>query len=109
IKTLSMTDGLQVRAKNTEKLEPGIAFARAAKCLALSHLEHTNAVEIAKGLFEGQDGVIAATQQLVRKAAVAPATTTDTTSAKPLVGEESSVFADFVEYLRPQTILGRFG
>jgi len=30
-KSLEMTSGLQVRAKNTQKLEPGIAFARAAK------------------------------------------------------------------------------
>src|SRR5688572_9322698 len=34
-----------VRAKNTQKLEPGIAFARAAKCLALGHLEHRSAVD----------------------------------------------------------------
>lgn len=101
--------GIQVRAKNTQKLEPGIAFARAAKCLALGHMEHRDAITIAKSLYDGQDGVIAATQRLVTKAAVAPATTTDATWAKPLVGEESSAFADFVEYLRPTTILGRFG
>lgn len=107
--TADATAAIPVRAKNTQKLEPGIAFARAAKCLALSHLEHTNAVDIAKSLFNGQDQVIAATQRLVRKAAVAAATTTDSTWAGPLVGEETSVFADFVEYLRPQTLLGRFG
>lgn len=107
--TADATAAIPVRAKNTQKLEPGIAFARAAKCLALSHLEHTNAVDIAKSMFNGQDQVIAATQRLVRKAAVAAATTTDSTWAGPLVGEETSVFADFVEYLRPQTLLGRFG
>lgn len=107
--TADATAAIPVRAKNTQKLEPGIAFARAAKCLALSHLEHTNAVDIAKSLFNGQDQVIAATQRLVRKAAVAAATTTDSTWAGALVGEETSVFADFVEYLRPQTLLGRFG
>jgi HK97 family phage major capsid protein/HK97 family phage prohead protease len=101
--------GLQVRAKNTQKLEPGVAFARAAKCLALGHLEHRNAIEIAKSLYDGQDSIIAATQRLVTKAAVAPATTSDSTWAGPLVGDETSVYADFVEYLRPQTIMGRFG
>ncbi len=100
---------VQVRAKNTQKLEPGIAFARAAKCLALGHLEHRDAIGIAKSLYEGQDSIIAATQRLVTKAAVAAATTSDATWAGPLVGDETSVFADFVEYLRPQTILGRFG
>ncbi|HGM6583364.1 phage major capsid protein [Pseudomonas aeruginosa] len=108
VKTLDMKE-VQVRAKNTQKLEPGIAFARAAKCLALGHLEHRDAIGIAKSLYEGQDSIIAATQRLVTKAAVAAATTSDATWAGPLVGDETSVFADFVEYLRPQTILGRFG
>lgn len=109
INTLDTKGGLQVRAKNTQKLEPGIAFARAAKCLALGHLEHRDAITIAKSLYDGQEGVIAATQRLVTKAAVAAATTSDSTWAGPLVGDETNVFADFVEYLRPQTILGRFG
>jgi HK97 family phage prohead protease len=109
VRTLDIGTGLQVRAKNTQKLEPGIAFARAAKCLALGHLEHRDAISIAKTIYEGQDGVIAATQRLVTKAAVAPATTTHATWAGPLVGDETSVFADFVEYLRPMTILGKFG
>lgn len=108
IQTLDVKE-LQVRAKNTQKLEPGIAFARAAKCLALGHLEHRDAIGIAKALYDGQDSIIAATQRLVTKAAVAAATTSDATWAGPLVGDETNVFADFVEYLRPQTILGRFG
>lgn len=108
IQTLDMKE-LQVRVKNTQKLEPGIAFARAAKCLALGHLEHRDAIGIAKALYDGQDSIIAATQRLVTKAAVAAATTSDATWAGPLVGDETNVFADFVEYLRPQTILGRFG
>ena len=109
VKNLGQQAGVQVRAKNTQKLEPGIAFARAAKCLALGHLEHRDAIGIAKALYDGQDSVIAATQRLVTKAAVAAATTSDATWAGPLVGDETSVFADFVAYLRPQTILGRFG
>lgn len=100
---------LGVQVKNTQKLEPGIAFARAAKCLALGHLEHRDSVQIAKSMYDGQDSVIAATQRLVTKAAVPAATTTNATWAGALVGEEGGVFADFVEYLRPQTILGRFG
>lgn len=108
-RTMDIGTGLQVRAKNTQKLEPGMAFARAAKCLALGHLEHRNATDIAKALYDGQEGIITATERLVTKAAVAAGTTTQATWAAPLVGEETSVFADFVEFLRPQTILGRFG
>lgn len=109
IKTLDIGTGLQVRAKNTQKLEPGIAFARAAKCLALGHLEHRDAISIAKSIYDGQENVIAATQRLVTKAAVAEATTSHATWAGPLVGDETSAFADFVSFLRPQTLLGRFG
>lgn len=108
-RTLDIGTGLQVRAKNTQKLEPGIAFARAAKCLAIGHLEHRDAISIAKALYDGQDNVISATQRLVTKAPVAAATTTDPAWAGALVGDEGSAFADFVEYLRPMTLLGRFG
>jgi HK97 family phage major capsid protein len=101
--------GLHVVAKNTQKLEPGIAFARAAKCLAIGHLEHRDAVQIAKSLYGDQPGIVAAAERLVTKAAVAPATTTGATWAAPLVGEESSAYADFLSYLRPQTLVGRFG
>lgn len=107
--TGDVTKGIQVRAKNTQKLEPGIAFARAAKCLALGHLEHRDAIQIAKSLYEGHDQIINTTAQLVTKAAVAPALTSTPAWAGNLVGAETSAFADFIEYLRPQTILGRFG
>lgn len=96
-----------VQVKNTQKLEPGIAFARAVKCLALGHMEHRDSIQIAKNLYDGQDDVIAATTQLVTKAAVLPATTTGTTWAAPLINV--SPMADFVEYLRPLSIIGRFG
>ncbi len=88
---------------------PGLAFARAAKCLALGHLQHSNAIEIAKSLYPDNDNIIAATQRLLLKTPVPPATTTDPTWAAPLVGQESNAFADFIEYLRPKTILGQFG
>lgn len=107
--TGDVTKAVPVRAKNTQKLEPGVAFARAAKCLALGHLEHRDATQIAKSLYGDQEQIVHATQRLVTKAAVAPATTTDATWAGALVGDEGNVFADFVEYLRPQTLLGRFG
>lgn len=100
---------LPVQVKNTQKLEPGLLFARAAKCLALGHLEHRDAIQIAKSLYDGQDSVIGATQRLVTKAAVAPATTANSSWAGALVGEEGTAFADFVAWLRPMTILGRFG
>ena len=99
---------LPVQVKNTQKMEPGIAFARAAKCLALGSLEHRNATEIAKAMYHDHQEIVAATEALVTKAAVPAATTTGTTWAAPLV-QVGGVYADFIEFLRPQTIIGRFG
>lgn len=97
-----------VQVKNTQKQEPGVAFAQAAKCLALGSLEHRNATEIAKSLYAGREDVIAATEALVTKAAVPAATTTGTTWAAPLV-QVGGVYGDFIEFLRPLSIIGRFG
>lgn len=91
--------------KKREELEPGIAFARVAKVKALSRLDGESPRVLAKELY-GEDSSVFS---IVSKAAVPSATTTDSTWAKPLVGDETSAFADFVEFLRPQTILGRFG
>jgi hypothetical protein len=93
--------------KAPPKLPPGIGFARVAKVKALSYLsqgEHRPS-EIAKRLYGEQSEVYG----LFTKAPVSAATTGGQTWGHELVGDESSVFADFVEYLRPQTILGRFG
>lgn len=97
-----------VQVKNTQKLDPGVAFARAAKCLALGSLEHRNATEIAKAMYSDHEGIVAATEALVTKAAVPAATTTGATWAAPLV-QVGGVYADFIEFLRPQSIIGRFG
>lgn len=92
----------QVRVK--QQLEKGIGFARLAKCKALAKMNMMPAYEVADQLY-GSDNQISG----ILKAAVAAGTTTQTTWAAPLVGDESTVFADFVEYLRPMTILGRMG
>lgn len=86
-------------------LEPGIRFARFAKCIGLAHKMHIDPVSIAQQRYGASDPVIVN----VVKAAVAAATTGNATWAGALVGDETSVFADFVEFLRKQTILGKFG
>lgn len=91
--------------KTQPQLAPGIAFARIARVKALARLDSMSVVELAKGLY----GESSDTFGHFAKAAVAAATTGHATWAGPLVGDEGSAFADFVEFLRPQTILGRFG
>ena len=95
---------LNVRSVRDE-LEKGIGFARLAKVRALSRLDGESRSEIARRLY----GENSSTFQQVIKAPVPAGTTTDATWAGPLVGDETSAFADFIEYLRPMTITGQFG
>jgi HK97 family phage prohead protease len=81
--------------------EKGIRFARYAKCLAISTKTHQSVVSIAEGMYGKADPDLVD----VVKAAVTAMTTGNTDA---LIGNEGG-FADFVEFLRPMTILGRFG
>lgn len=104
----NLDDGAAARAGvviKAPKLDPGIAFARLARVKALAKLDGESPRTIAKELY-GEDSPVF---RLLSKAAVPAATTANATWAGALVGDETSVFADFVEWLRPQTILGRFG
>lgn len=87
----------------TDRLPPGIEFARYVKCLAAARGDVMRAYEIAKANYPDQPRI-----QRVLKAAVAGGTTTDTTWAAPLV-DYTQFAGDFVEFLRPMTILGKFG
>ena len=99
----------------TPKREKGIAFARYVKCIGLSamavkqgHLR--SPVDIAKSLYGDHDPeVVALLEARETKAAVTAGTGASGNWAENLVGTETSAFADFVEFLRPQTIIGRFG
>ncbi|WP_413510380.1 phage major capsid protein [Serratia liquefaciens] len=86
-----------------QKLEKGIAFSRFAKSLAAANGVRSEAFEIAKKQYPDD-----AKLHHVLKAAVGAGTTTDPTWAGALV-EYQEYAQDFVEFLRPQTIIGRFG
>ncbi|EIG6597907.1 phage major capsid protein [Salmonella enterica] len=86
-----------------QKLDKGIAFARFAKALAAANGSRSEALEIAKKQYPLDTKL-----HYVLKAAVGAGTTTDPTWAGSLV-EYQEYANDFVEYLRPQTIIGRFG
>lgn len=105
IKTEKPEDGSQSRAGviqvREKQLPPGIRFARVVKCIGVAHKKHRDVEAVARELYPDDP--------LVHKAAVAAGSTGDSSWAGALVGDEASVFADFVEFLRPQTIVGRFG
>jgi len=90
------------RAVVHEKRVPaGVRFAQVARVKGLAFKHNRDVVSVARDLYP-DDGMI-------ERAAIAAGTTSHATWGKPLVGDESTVFADFVEFLRPQLILGKFG
>ncbi len=82
-------------------LQKGAAFTRYAMALAASKGNVMAAERIAQERFRGTPEVAT-----VLKAAVAAGTTTDTNWAAPLV-EYQTMQSEFIELLRPMTILGQ--
>ena len=80
---------------------PGIRFARYARCLALSRKTGQSLVELIEQSYGTRDPDLVG---IIKANVIAVNTTTDAA----LIGNEGG-FADFVEYLRPMTIVGRFG
>ncbi|MBN8292827.1 phage major capsid protein [Rhodobacter sp. NTK016B] len=87
------------------KSAPGVEFARLARAKALGYLDHEKPLEIAKRLYGDNSPVVG----VLTKANVVAGSSVSGTWAADLVGAETGVFADFVEYLRPLTIVGQFG
>lgn len=100
---VSVAPKAPVIVKAPEQLEKGIAFARFAKCLAAANGSRSEALSVAKSRHPDDTKL-----HHVLKAAVAAGSTTDPTWAGNLV-EYQEYAADFVDFLRPQTIVGRFG
>lgn len=95
------------------KLQPGVAFARLAGVMAHTKGNARDALDFASNRFpedKGMQDIIKMFSQHnfedVTKAAVAVGTTTGTTWAAPLV-QYNQMANEFIEFLRPQTIVGR--
>lgn len=86
-----------------DQLPPGIKFARYAACLAAAQGSRSEALDIAKERYPDDQDI-----HMVLKAAISAGTTTDATWAEPLVNYQNFM-GDFVEFLRPKTIIGQFG
>jgi hypothetical protein len=96
--------GTRIELRTQPKLAPGCEFARIAKVRTLSRLENERPLDIAKAMYGENSNVFGTI-----KATVAAGTTASGNWAEALVGDESTAFADFAEFLRPMTILGKFG
>ena len=100
------TDRSHVEVKNTEKLEPGIGFARLARVKALAFTGQAGTrdeVQIAKHIYPGDDRLIS---NLVREP-VSAANTMDPTWAGNMITDAGASFADFVEFLRERSLYGQ--
>ncbi len=105
-----------VQVKHTERLEPGIAFARYAMCLTKAKGNHQMAFQLAERHYPHTESIVrtlkaqaegADLQEMMRfKATVAAGTSTDSTWAAPLV-YASTFMGDFISYLRPRTLIGQ--
>jgi HK97 family phage major capsid protein/HK97 family phage prohead protease len=96
---------IPAQVKVRTPVEKGIRFARLARVKALSALNYEPALAVAEKLFGQRDPEFVS----MVKANVTAHATTDAEQGGFLVGEETGMFADFVEFLRPMTILGKFG
>lgn len=107
---------LPLQLKQTETLQPGIAFARYAMCLTKAKGNHAMAAMLAERHYPLTEAVVktlkaqaegANLQEMLQiKATVAAGTTTESTWAAPLVYAQTFM-GDFIGYLRPRTLLGQ--
>lgn len=104
--TASRTIRVEPTIKATE--EKGIGFARAVMLHTYAQLKHVNPIDLAKSRYPNLDRSRMSELQNFLKAQVAGGTTTDPSWAGPLVNP-TNLASEFVEFLRPMTIVGRFG
>jgi hypothetical protein len=113
--------GGQIVVKAQPKLEPGIEFARLVKTVGMAHGDMALAERIAVNRYGPDSNAVGTLKRLtdrgerrlayygVEKADVLAGSTLSGNWAADLVLDEGGAFADFAEYLRPATILGKFG
>jgi len=96
-----LRQGINVVQMGKSNLPPGVRFARYAMCIGASKGNLMQAEMMSRRFDDSTPEV-----GLALKAAVAAGTTQDATWASPLV-QLQEMASEFVEFLRPQTVLGR--
>jgi HK97 family phage major capsid protein len=87
-----------------DNLPAGIEFARYVICKIASLRGEMSAIDVAKMRYPDQPRI-----QMLLKAPIAGATTTDQDWAGALTQPPQTLVSEFIEFLRPMTILGKFG
>jgi HK97 family phage major capsid protein len=104
----SRSRGGLVPAEPKRAQEKGVGFARAVMLQTWAKLKGVNPIELAKSRYPNIRSDERAALEGFFKAQVAGGTTTDPSWAAPLVYADN-LTSEFVEYLRPMTIIGKFG
>jgi HK97 family phage major capsid protein len=112
----------KIVVKAPEKLEKGIAFARLVKSLGAAKGDMSRAIRIAANRYgedsdavgtlkaidlRGGDALAFGGMEAMQKTAVTAGSVVSGNWASDLVLTEGGAFADFAEYLRPETIVGK--
>jgi HK97 family phage prohead protease len=110
IKADTAADGAAARAgsivvRGQPQLDPGIEAVRIWKARICAKLDGRPVADVAGEMYGADSNAYAA----VTKANVPAGTTISGNWAASLIGLETGAVADFVEWLRPRTILTRFG
>ncbi len=95
----------QIRVSKT--LPPGIAFTRYAMCMAMSRGNPYEAKQLAKDNYGDDSPGLVKMIEMHQKGAIGAANAQTAGWASELV--PYNIMDDFIEYLRPRTILGKFG
>ena len=105
-----------IQVKTQPKLAPGIEFARLVKCFGMAKGDIFGAERYAQARYGDDSNAVGTLKSLakngfgkIQRAAVPAGSTQDGNWAADLISAEGGAFADFVEFLRPATILGQFG
>lgn len=109
---------IPAQAKVKESLEPGVEFTRFFMCVAANKGDLSKAARMAEQRYPASERLNLALRAMNEggvnfgdmhlKAAIAAGSSTDSTWAQPLIAY-NQFSGDFVNYLRPQTIVGKFG
>lgn len=97
-----------VAAEAKRHEEKGVGFARAVMLHVYARMKGVNPIELAKSRYPNMRSDQRHALEMFFKAQVAGGTTTDPSWAQPLVYADN-LTSEFVEYLRPMTIIGKFG
>jgi HK97 family phage major capsid protein len=118
----SAARGGQIIVKQQPKLDPGIEFARLVKSMGAAKGDMSRAYRIAVNRYgadsnaagalkaideRGGDALAFLGLEAFHKAAVGAGSAISGNWASDLILTEGGAFADFAEYLRPQTIVGK--